>query len=516
MSTSENLFELIKSLTPPEKRYFKVFAQRYIKGTENNYVQLFNAISKQKIYDETKLLKKIKNDRFVRHFSSEKNYLYKLLLKALNAYQSEHNVKIQIRSQLDSINLLFDKRLIQQGFQQLKKTKKMALKYEAYLALFKILDLEINFAHQFPKEKTQEIRKRNFKEKKDLLQLLRHSDEYREIYFQIMGFSRKKMTIVQSTQKTQLKQLLQSPILQKNLYPNSLTISHLYYSILKIGNDLLGNKVEAYQNAQALLNSWEQHPQLQSENKPVYLITLQNHLVSCYLSQQWTAFKETIAKIRAIPTRSVNEAISAFEITYNAESVYLSEQNDFEGIHELHQEVAIKLKEYRKHLKVNALQLWYFNFAQFDFFVRNQNKTALDHLQDYFSLVANAKKTGRLRLDIHRKAQVLELLVHLELNNSLYLTSLLRNTKRYFQMTFDSYPFEKRIFLLVKELIDLPPQIPLYKTAILYKDCLLHLQKLKDEKEIKPFAYVLIWLESKVKGIPVQNILKHQKQTCNS
>ncbi len=508
MSTSKNLFELIKALTPAEKRYFKVFAQRHVKGTENNYVQLFNAIDKQSVYDETKLLKKVKNARFVRHLSSEKNYLYKLLLKSLNAYQSEHNIKAQIRSQLESIYLLFDKRLIQQGFQQLKKTKKMALKYEAYLPLLEILDLEINFAHQFPKEKTQEIRERNFKEKKDLLQLLRHSDEYRKIYFKIMGFSRKQMTIVQSTQKTQLEQLLQSPILKKNLYPNSLKISHLYYSILKIGNDLLGNGVEAYQNAQALLNSWEQHPQFQKENKQVYLITLQNYLVSCYLAQQWTAIKETIVKIRSIPTRSINEAISVFEISYNAESVYLFEQKDFEGVYQLHQEVKIKLHEYRNHLKVNILLLWHFNFAQFDFFIRAQTETALDHLQNYFSLVTNAQKTERLRLDIHRKAHTLQLLVHLELDNTLFLTSLLRNTKRYFQITFDTYPFEKHVFRLVKELIDLPPQTSLQNTEKLYNDCLQSLQKLKEEQGVESFGYVVIWLEAKLENVSVQSILK--------
>ncbi len=511
MKVSQDLFELIKSLTPAEKRYFKLFAKRHVKGKENNYVLLFNAIDKQRVYDETKLLKKFQTKRLVRYFSSEKNYLYKLILKTMNAYQAEHNIKAQIRSQLESIHLLFDKRLIHQGFQQLKKTKKTALKYEAYLPLLEILDLEINFAYQFPKEKKQEIHEKNFKEKQDLLELLRHSDEYRQIYFQVMGFSHQQMTSIQSTQRAQLTKLLQSPILQKNLYPNSLKISHLYYSIHKIGNDLLGNSIEAYQNAQALLNSWEQKPQLQNENKQVYLITLQNYLVSCYLAQQWTVIKEIIVKIRSIPTRSINEAISVFEISYNAESVYLFEQKDFEGVHQLHEEVKAKLKQYRKHLKVNILLLWHFNFAQFDFFVRNQPEIALDHLQDYFSLIGDAKKTKRLRLDIHRKAYTLQLLVHLELNNTLLLTSLLRNAKRYFQLTFDAYPFEKRVFQLIKELIDLPPSSNQQTTQILFSKCLQDFQAMNQEKGIELFSYFMVWLESKIKKTSVQDILKHKK-----
>ena len=53
MNKSPALFQLIKSLKQAEKRYFKIFAAKNTKGNDNNYLKLFEAIEKEKIYDET-------------------------------------------------------------------------------------------------------------------------------------------------------------------------------------------------------------------------------------------------------------------------------------------------------------------------------------------------------------------------------------------------------------------------------------------------------------------------------
>ena len=58
---SDSLHRLIKSLTKPEKRYFKVFSSRHVIGDQNNYLVLFDAIDRQGEYDEAKLIKKFKN-----------------------------------------------------------------------------------------------------------------------------------------------------------------------------------------------------------------------------------------------------------------------------------------------------------------------------------------------------------------------------------------------------------------------------------------------------------------------
>ena len=53
MAKKGALFQLVRSMTPPEKRYFRLFAQK----ESSVYLQLFRAIEKQKEYDEAALRK---------------------------------------------------------------------------------------------------------------------------------------------------------------------------------------------------------------------------------------------------------------------------------------------------------------------------------------------------------------------------------------------------------------------------------------------------------------------------
>ena len=81
MMITDDLFQLIKSLKQTEKRYFKIFASIHVKGEQNNYVKLFDAIDRQQEYDEKALLENLHGETFVKQFAVTKNYLYKLKLK---------------------------------------------------------------------------------------------------------------------------------------------------------------------------------------------------------------------------------------------------------------------------------------------------------------------------------------------------------------------------------------------------------------------------------------------------
>ena len=81
MSKSDVLFQLIKSLSRGEKRNFKLLTQ--LTSGDKKYIQLFDAIDKESDYDESKIIKDLKDDDFTRQFSVAKNYLYNSILKSL-------------------------------------------------------------------------------------------------------------------------------------------------------------------------------------------------------------------------------------------------------------------------------------------------------------------------------------------------------------------------------------------------------------------------------------------------
>ena len=84
-----SLFNIIKSFSKSEKRYFKLYATRHQAGKENNCIQLFDAIEKQDVYDEPELKKQFANTRIGKNFRLNKYYLNKILLKSLHVSRTD-------------------------------------------------------------------------------------------------------------------------------------------------------------------------------------------------------------------------------------------------------------------------------------------------------------------------------------------------------------------------------------------------------------------------------------------
>ena len=58
---SDQLFQLIQSLSKGEKRHFKLFATRHKGGENAKFLKLFDMINAQKEYSEDKILSKEKS-----------------------------------------------------------------------------------------------------------------------------------------------------------------------------------------------------------------------------------------------------------------------------------------------------------------------------------------------------------------------------------------------------------------------------------------------------------------------
>ena len=78
MKKTDDLFQLIKSLSKSEKGYFKKFSYLYTIEGEKNYIKLFDAIEKQKEYDEKKLLKIFNEEEFIKQFPRVNSSIFML------------------------------------------------------------------------------------------------------------------------------------------------------------------------------------------------------------------------------------------------------------------------------------------------------------------------------------------------------------------------------------------------------------------------------------------------------
>ena len=79
---TDDLLQLIRSLTRAEKRHFRLFVKRNQSSNDILFLQLFDYLDKHKEYDEPQLLKKIPDIK-KSQLSNLKAHLYKQLLTSL-------------------------------------------------------------------------------------------------------------------------------------------------------------------------------------------------------------------------------------------------------------------------------------------------------------------------------------------------------------------------------------------------------------------------------------------------
>ncbi|MFL5753055.1 MAG: hypothetical protein ACJ76F_06590, partial [Bacteroidia bacterium] len=100
ITENDELFELIGSLSKNEKGYFKKYASRSSAGQDNNYIRLFNALESMESYEDKKFRKKHRAEKFIRFLASEKNYLYRMIVRSLNEYHHASSVDAQLQEYL--------------------------------------------------------------------------------------------------------------------------------------------------------------------------------------------------------------------------------------------------------------------------------------------------------------------------------------------------------------------------------------------------------------------------------
>ena len=137
---SDNLFQLIKSLSKSEKRSFKLFADRTGNEEEKKIIRIFNRIDKQKKYDEPKILAKEKSLSRLQ-MPNLKAHLYLQIMKCL-ATSSTRSVEMKVTSLLDFSRILYNKCLYEESLKMIEKAKRAAIENDTKVLLLEILELE--------------------------------------------------------------------------------------------------------------------------------------------------------------------------------------------------------------------------------------------------------------------------------------------------------------------------------------------------------------------------------------
>ncbi len=504
---SDQLFNLIKTLSKGEKRFFKIYSSRLNSVENKKFVVLFDAIEKQKVYNELEILNKEKLLK-PQQLPNLKLHLYYQVLKSLKLCNATNQDEIKIVELIDYARILYNKCLYKECIKMIDKAKEKALHCDYSILLLELLELE-----KLVVPKTLDARNEFRVEK-----LIANTNQVSESIKNINMFS--NLSLKLKAHYNQIGSVRNKNDLDKvsRFFKNNLPVykeselsfqEKLYLYSSYVGYYLFIQDFEkGYSLAVKWVDLFEKRPEMINRKLEQYIKAL-NSLLS--LQNKLYKYKEFVATQKKLISIKRNKKLKLTEnINLNLfKAIYIHEINrhfllgEFKSGTRIVTALEDELNKFIPKLDKHSLILFYYKIACL--YIGNGNyKTAIKWLNKIYN------KHDDLREDINSFVRILLLVCNYELGNESLLEYHLRSTYRYFIKIKSLGRYQKNILDFLKVLFENPSNKKLEQQFVLLKTQMLLLQKNKYEKRAFLYFDIISWLESKIENKSVQEIIKEK------
>lgn len=499
MRASTELFDLIQSLDGGEKGYFK--RHSLIKSNESkNYLLLFDAIARQKIYDEDKLQEKFKNEPFARQFAVAKSYLHGRILKSLDSFHTSEQE--DIRSRLHYTEIYFKKGLFGQALKEVIKCKSLAASYDLYFFLPEILHWELTLAEQ--KYDLKEMQ-RILREYDTTLTLLKNIHTYRTLSARISILSEQYRKSALKNHLGRLRKIMECPELRNERHATSFT-SKIYFLCTHANYNIAIGNIDKAQNwfIQAL-DLFHAFPEKMRNKFPGYLSITANLLELLAENHDLEDIPYRLEKIKSAVAgvRNRSHRARAFFICNYHLLEYLQLTGKFEKARKL---IPVILNEYKIHERsLNSIEkiLLHIRIA-FIHFANGSFSECLKHvnfIRNHISLT--------IRPDLERFLSIFYIIIHYEMKHADLLPHLINSAQRFLNKDGNASRFETILMAFFRtSIVKGISGEKLNESFRKLKRDLTPISEDINEKHAFQFFDYLGWIESNLQKVPLADIVK--------
>lgn len=502
MSSKVNsaLFDLIKSMSKSEKRYFKLMSSRHTIGDENNYVRLFDYLDKQLEYDEEEIFRIFKKEAFINRFSITKKRLYDHVLAALDSFHSANSVESQLHKQLHAADILFEKSLYDQCRRVLHSAEKVAENNDlpAVLLMISHKKKRLSETMGYLKITDSEIQKTLHRD----LVFSKSIEDYNRLWAiksQLFSLLSKK-GVARSKEETDEYAKICALVLSSEYSSKNLTDEgkHLYHHVLSAFYYATGQMENSLKELELNLGTTDQSSLGKKMEANKYISALTNAI---YIADKIGNHKKSTHYINELKkfgsTLSANEDL-AIKLFSSVSSIELSlhlRKGDFQMAVNSVKKIEAELAHYNE--KIVPIRK---AFLEFKIAVVNIGTGNYSEALKWINRILNDSNLDKTE-DIIGFTQLLELLVHLELNHNNLLPYSLKNTQRFFKTRNRMYGFEKVLLQFISKLIKCEDH---FDRQNLWEKMYKELLKITNDDVFESVALDYFdfesWAESKLKG----------------
>jgi len=488
---SYELYQLIQSLTPSEKKFIRRQLSKYdLENTKELLLfDLFNVSSEPE--DESLKKSYLQKKYSSEYLSADKNKLYEAVLEGLSALNSEYSNEIKANEGLQKAVVLYEKKLFEQCLKQLLKVKKQTYLFELWGLCISLLHLEqrcYRVLFQFDEANSAMQEELLVFEKQQLL------NKYASIHYESIAL-RVKIGKARSEEQLanfdKLIERLNSLKKSKDFYTEFNRIeTFCNYYFVKDEHEL-----ELNSNAELIVlmqqNSWY------IEDNPLNYIAIRTRLLGMQRRLSSELFWEELPAYRQL-SKEISKQKQAAEVnififSHNFELDQLLLEKRWERAFQLIEPMEKGISKYKEQIDFNWLSSAIFRFAYASVFSAN-----FDRALDYILKLLNDIPTT-IRPDLNKVGLLLQILIHFELGNHRLIPSLISNAKYHLKKN-------EQLFVCENILLSFFGKITKSKAdkaelSALYRELITKLKKQKDDAfekkifEIFDFEY---WAQNKL------------------
>ncbi len=497
MKPSTELHDLIRSLSKSEKRFFKLHSS--LQSGDKNYLRIFDAIDKQKVYDEEGLKKQFAKETFIKHLPSEKNHLYKLILKALRAYHAESSVSGILKQEIKNIEILYQKGLYVECNKLLHRAKRIAKDHERFYYWFELLSWEkmlLEEAYEsgeFTKDLDALI-----EEERDVVEKLRNLAAYHILYSKINYVFRSGGYVRTDEEHALVAEISEHPLIKgKNtaLSKRAATICYYTQGFCHWAKRDWKTSLEKFLKVQQIM---DENPLIKADLPKRYIRTLHYIINGQIELRDLKSARVNIDRMRSLTGTQgflgLNIDTQIFVASYLSELRLLDRAGEFDKALTLVDDIISGIEEAGNRLHKEYELEFYFALACVHFGAGQMNKSLF-----WLNKVLNDNEPT-LRQDIFTYARLFNLVVHYELSNFDLLEYIVRSTQRFLNRHHRAYEVETMLIDHVRKLARATDPVVKMELFRSMHDQFLELFKDPNEGLVLKYFDVISWVESHLNG----------------
>lgn len=416
MATGKALFDLIKTLSPSEKRSFtlnnKLPKKNEKDGKKVYYNEVFNVLYQLGTYDKEEILARLGDKIDKDNLRHSEEYLYEKLIDTLKTSYAKKSINIQLQDLILEAQILDERGLHLKAVAVFKKAEDLARKYHKNVFLLEILPQKAAAIVALEKKGVKQQIEAVYEMAHTTVDVLKEEMIYRHENIKLTTMFRTDNNETNVNKKLKVEDIRENIIDAGFPIEGSFFSKYYYYNILALSSRLLENYDLAVQYQNTAIELWDQHAHIKKFNLVLYMPQLANQINYSICAEKYQRAWQIVKKLKALRPSSAGEKGEYFQNVYCYEQMLYLNEDNYEASKQLAKVIQSTLKVYDKKINISRRLTLLYNTGLTFWLIGDFHKAL-----DWFSDIPKNNRYNEHRPNIVRTVNLLQLAIFYEINN---------------------------------------------------------------------------------------------------